>query len=144
MHTLLQAAPADPATKSVFISYSRADLGLVRALTLALRRSGLRTWMDLDDLRPGQRWKDAIGSALEAADAMVFCLSALSLESLPGPSRCPVPGVRGETGPWDLLPPPGRGRAGVGVEGRHGVNAELPSQACSACPRPCATCRCTT
>ena len=90
MHTLLPASPADLATKSVFISCSRADLGPVRALALALRRTGLRTWMDLEDLRPGQRWKDAIGSALAAADAMVFCLSALSLESLPGPSRCPA------------------------------------------------------
>ncbi len=54
MHTLLQAAPADLATRSVFISYSRADLGPVRAMALALRRSGLRTWMDLDDLRPGR------------------------------------------------------------------------------------------
>ena len=81
MNALLQAAHAAPPTKSVFISYSRADLGPVRALAMALRRTGLRTWMDLEDLRPGQRWKDAIGSALAAADAMVFCVSALSLES---------------------------------------------------------------
>ena len=81
MNLLLDAAQAAPPTKSVFISYSRADLGPVRALAMALRRAGLRTWMDLEDLRPGQRWKDAIGSALAAADAMVFCLSALSLES---------------------------------------------------------------
>ena len=81
MDALTHAARPGPPTKSVFISYSRADLGPVRALAMALRRAGLRTWMDLEDLRPGQRWKDAIGSALAAADAMVFCLSALSLES---------------------------------------------------------------
>lgn len=70
-----------PATKSVFISYSRADLRAVRPLAQALRRTGLGTWLDLDDLRPGQRWKDAIGDALSAADAFVFCLSGLSLQS---------------------------------------------------------------
>ena len=67
--------------KSVFLSYSRADLAPVRALAMALRRHGLKTWLDLDDLQPGQRWKEAIGAALAGADAMVFCLSALSLES---------------------------------------------------------------
>lgn len=67
--------------KSVFISYSRADLAQVRPLAMALRRSGIATWMDLDDLQPGQRWKDAIGAALLAADAMVFCISRLSLDS---------------------------------------------------------------
>ena len=66
---------------SVFLSYSRADLAPVRALAMALRRHGLKTWLDLDDLQPGQRWKEAIGAALAGADAMVFCLSALSLES---------------------------------------------------------------
>lgn len=67
--------------KAVFISYSRADLARVRTLARALRELGIRTWLDLDDLLPGQRWKEAIADALAAADAMVFCMSALSLES---------------------------------------------------------------
>ena len=68
-------------SRSVFISYSRADLDAVRPLARALRRTGLRTWLDLDDLRPGERWKEAIVNALTAADAMVFCVSSLSLDS---------------------------------------------------------------
>lgn len=68
--------------KSVFMSYSRADLAQVRPLAMELRRGGIATWMDLDDLQPGQRWKDAIGAALAAADAMVFCISRLSLDSM--------------------------------------------------------------
>ena len=73
---------ADPeGARSVFISYSRADLAEVRALAMALRRAGLQTWMDLENLLPGQRWKEAIHGALAAADAMVFCISSLSLES---------------------------------------------------------------
>ena len=67
--------------KSVFISYSRADLTQVRALAMAMRRAGLATWLDLDDLAPGQRWKEAISDAMAASDAMVFCISGLSLES---------------------------------------------------------------
>ena len=75
----MQADTGD--AKSVFISYSRADLAEVRALAMALRRTGLRTWMDLENLLPGQRWKEAIHGALAAADAMVYCISSLSLES---------------------------------------------------------------
>jgi hypothetical protein len=73
------AHPSRP--PSVFFSYSRADLAPVRALAQALRACGVATWLDVEDLQPGQRWKDAIGAALAAADAMVFCLSGPSLSS---------------------------------------------------------------
>jgi hypothetical protein len=53
----------------------------VRALAAALRRVGVRTWLDLENLVPGQKWKEAIASALRASHAMVFCISRLSLES---------------------------------------------------------------
>jgi hypothetical protein len=53
----------------------------VRALAAALRRAGIRTWLDLENLAPGQKWKEAIAGALMASHAMVFCISRLSLES---------------------------------------------------------------
>jgi hypothetical protein len=65
----------------VFVSYSRADLVHVLSVVSALRRVGLETWIDIDNLKPGERWKIAIEAALADADAMIFCLSPLSVES---------------------------------------------------------------
>jgi len=65
----------------LFFSYSRGNLVVVRSVAAELRRLGYRTWLDLENLRPGERWRDAIERALAASDAMVFCLSRLSIES---------------------------------------------------------------
>src|SRR5215831_6358053 len=65
----------------VFISYSRADLAQVLPLDAALRKIGLDTWLDFKSLRPGERWKEAIDAAISSADAFLFCLSPMSIES---------------------------------------------------------------
>lgn len=65
----------------LFFSYSRGNLVLVRSVAAELRRLGYRTWLDLESLRPGERWRDAIDRAMTASDAMVYCISRLSLES---------------------------------------------------------------
>ena len=39
----------------LFFSYSRANLLVVRSVAAELRRLGHRTWIDLEDLRPGER-----------------------------------------------------------------------------------------
>lgn len=72
---------ANEAGRSVFISYSRSDLHTVRPLAAQLRKIGVQTWVDLEDLRPGERWKNAIDEALASSTAMVYCLSPLTLES---------------------------------------------------------------
>ena len=65
----------------LFFSYSRGNLLAVRSVAAELRRLGYRTWLDLESLRPGQRWREAIELALAASSAMVYCISRLSLES---------------------------------------------------------------
>jgi hypothetical protein len=65
----------------LFFSYSRGNLLIVRSVAGELRRLGYRTWLDLESLRPGERWREAIARAMAASDAMVFCISRLSLES---------------------------------------------------------------
>lgn len=65
----------------VFLSYSRADLLWVADLARELRRAGVRTWIDIENLVPGERWRDAIGRALAEASAFVACVSRYSLES---------------------------------------------------------------
>ncbi|MFL4468361.1 toll/interleukin-1 receptor domain-containing protein [Tateyamaria armeniaca] len=66
----------------VFVSYSRADLRLVMDLSERLRGRGCQTWVDVENLRPGDTWKAAIESALHAADAMVLIVSRKSVESV--------------------------------------------------------------
>jgi hypothetical protein len=65
----------------VFISYSRADIVQVSAFAAALRRVGIVTWLDFESLRPGERWKEAIDAAISNANAVLLCLSPMSLES---------------------------------------------------------------
>lgn len=65
----------------LFFSYSRGNLLVVRSVAGELRRLGYRTWLDLESLRPGERWREAIERAMAASDAMVYCISRLSLES---------------------------------------------------------------
>jgi hypothetical protein len=67
--------------RRAFVSYSRADLIHVISVVSALRQAGIETWIDIENLKPGERWKEAIEAALVQADAMIFCLSPLSLES---------------------------------------------------------------
>ena len=65
----------------LFFSYSRGNLLVVRSVAGELRRLGYRTWLDLESLRPGERWREAIDRAMAASDAMVYCISRLSLQS---------------------------------------------------------------
>jgi hypothetical protein len=65
----------------LFFSYSRGNLLVVRSVAGELRRLGYRTWLDLESLRPGERWREAIQRAMAASDAMVYCISRLSLDS---------------------------------------------------------------
>lgn len=66
----------------VFISYSRADLTFVQGMADTLRAQGCQTWIDVENLRPGERWKTAIEAALAAAEAFVLVVSRKSLDSL--------------------------------------------------------------
>lgn len=65
----------------VFVSYSRADLMLVLRLARCLRAGGAQTWVDVENLQPGQSWKEAIREAIGAARLFVIVLSEKSLQS---------------------------------------------------------------
>lgn len=66
---------------SVFISYSRADITVALSMSKTLRAIGVRTWMDVEDLRPGESWKTAIESGIGNSDSFVILLSQKSAES---------------------------------------------------------------
>ncbi|NLX08799.1 MAG: TIR domain-containing protein [Chloroflexi bacterium] len=65
----------------VFISHSNLNDDFVRELAAGLRAAGVRTWVDHDDIRPGQDWDEAVGAALEATDAMVLVMTPQAMRS---------------------------------------------------------------
>jgi WD40 repeat protein len=59
----------------VFISYSRKDVGFVRALAASLEERGKDVWVDLDDIAPTAEWEAEIHAGIEGALAVVVVLS---------------------------------------------------------------------
>jgi hypothetical protein len=56
--------------RDIFISYSRGDQPFVKLFVRSLQDAGVRTWFDLDDLLPGQKWENEIEDRI--ADAKIF------------------------------------------------------------------------
>lgn len=63
----------------VFLSYAREDLEPVRKLRDFLRRSGIDTWWDKDDILPGRKWETEIETALAQCDFVAGCFSKVSV-----------------------------------------------------------------
>ena len=63
-----------PTTTSpqIFISYVDADRSSAVALHDALSAAGLRAWVDVVDLQPGDSWSDAIEEAVDQARLVVI------------------------------------------------------------------------
>jgi hypothetical protein len=69
------------AQEYVFISYAREDRGFVQALTERLRRAGVNTWTDLDEIMPGAEWEQAINRGIGAASALIYVASRHAVQS---------------------------------------------------------------
>jgi hypothetical protein len=65
----------------VFISYSREDRIFVERLITALRRAGVRTWTDLENILPGQEWAQEIEKGLLQSSALIYVASRSSIQS---------------------------------------------------------------
>ena len=63
------------AIRSVFVSYSREDAPRVDGLDSLLRGLGLQVFLDRRGIVAGDRWEDALESALSSAHAMVVVWS---------------------------------------------------------------------
>src|SRR5579871_6723128 len=62
----------DMASANVFISYSSDTKRRAEELTSALEGQGIEPWVDFKDLHPGQRWKDELERAIDAAQWLVI------------------------------------------------------------------------
>jgi len=57
---------------NVFISYSADTKGRAEELTTALESQGIEPWVDFRDLHPGQRFRDEMERAVDAAQWLVI------------------------------------------------------------------------
>ncbi len=65
----------------VFLSYSFKDKPWVSEFASALRDAGVKTWFDVSELAPGERWQDKIQEALRDSSTLIIILSPNSVES---------------------------------------------------------------
>lgn len=65
----------------VFLSYSSKDRAIVVRVANELRQIGLEPWLDQEQIRPGDRFFDAIGDGLAAAAYYLLFWSANAAQS---------------------------------------------------------------
>lgn len=64
-----------------FISYARRDTAFARPFAAYLRARGLSTWMDVENLREGEAWEEAVEAVLPRVSLYIACLSDSSVKS---------------------------------------------------------------
>ncbi|HRJ59358.1 MAG TPA: TIR domain-containing protein, partial [Anaerolineales bacterium] len=64
---------------TVFISYANEDKERVKELSRKLQDEGIATWVDEEQLLPGQVWELEIEKAIKQSGAVVLCLSKTSI-----------------------------------------------------------------
>ena len=67
--------------KDIFISYSRKDSGIVKAIYEWLERGGYRCWLDIDGMFSGVSYKKVIVDAIKRSKVMLFMSSENSNKS---------------------------------------------------------------
>ncbi len=65
--------------KQVFISYAREDKERVRRLYRRLKKDGIDSWWDEEDLDPGVAWPDRISTAIKNCTIFLACLSTTAV-----------------------------------------------------------------
>lgn len=61
--------------KYAFISYFREDRQRIEPLVNALRKAGIKFWIDETGIQAGNEWKNSINKAIEQSSVFIFCLS---------------------------------------------------------------------
>ncbi len=65
----------------VFVSYVREDSAKVTRLAEALSSFGIKVWLDRDNIKAGQKWKDAIRDGISQGAFFLACFSQAYCES---------------------------------------------------------------
>lgn len=69
----------DPDKLLVFISYASEDRQTVKYIASELEQAGFQPWFGDEQLLPGHDWKLEIEKAVDRSDAIVVCLSNISI-----------------------------------------------------------------
>jgi flagellin-specific chaperone FliS len=67
------------AQPQVFLCYAREDVKKVEDLYQELARAGIKPWMDIYDILPGEKWENRIQQAIRESDLFLACLSTKSI-----------------------------------------------------------------
>jgi hypothetical protein len=65
----------------IFVSYSRHDLEIVDCIVGKIEDTGMKVWIDRDDIKAGKTWRAQIVEAIDTCDAFVLMLSSNSATS---------------------------------------------------------------
>ena len=69
-------------TKShLFLSYSRRQFYFAESVVLSLQEAGEQVWFDVQELAPGEYWRDEIQRGLEEARGIIVIVSRASMAS---------------------------------------------------------------
>jgi hypothetical protein len=89
------------ARKSVFLSYSRRDFYLAEQVYVDLRREGVKVWMDMAEIGPGEAWRGRLKSAIRAADTLLLVATPRSVRARA--VRCEIEYARRQGTPVSVL-----------------------------------------
>jgi hypothetical protein len=65
----------------IFVSYSRRDMDIARAIVDALSKNEMDAWIDWESIPMGEDWAQEIYRGIEEADAFLFLISPDSVQS---------------------------------------------------------------
>ena len=63
------------AVRHVFISYVKEDYDKIKKLTEALESNEIKVWLDKEMLSPGEKWENAIVTAIKSGTYFIPCFS---------------------------------------------------------------------
>jgi hypothetical protein len=65
---------------NLFLSHAGEDSAAAKDLANRLRQAGLEVWLDVDELKPGDRWMEALEQALARATAFAVCVGRSGIQ----------------------------------------------------------------
>jgi hypothetical protein len=65
----------------VFLCHATTDKPSVRVLWTRLREAGFDSWLDEENLLPGQEWEAAVKKAIRESDVVLVCLSRYAVSA---------------------------------------------------------------
>lgn len=67
--------------QNVFISYSHTDHNMAVQIASLLAKEGLNIWIDVEDIPPGENWRNAIDDGLKTAEVLLLLVTPESMAS---------------------------------------------------------------